>query len=346
MPSSLVLLTGATGMVGYRILIRLLQAGYSVRCAVRSTASFDRITSLAPTKPYLSQLSSVLVPDITVPGAYDEAVIGITYVIHVASPIFATSLEEVSEDDDFESSLLRPAVRGTTSMLEAAGKQSTIQRVVITGSMGSLVANIEGYAELITEDTRRHDFTRPFEAEPLAYIASKTLAFQAAKDFMNQNKGLSFDLVHILPVFVIGRDDTVTDPSQIMKGTNGCVMPALLGHPRRPVPGSTVHIDDVAEMHLLALDKDKVKGGEDFLASCTDGKEGQWADCLEIARRRFPEAVDDGRLKLVAPEDAPTVPNPVSNKKAREVMGIKFKSYEEQVVSVVEHYLELLGKLQ
>lgn len=346
MSKPLVLLTGATGMVGYRILVHLLQAGYSVRCAVRTTASFERIASLAPTKSYLSQLSSVLVPDITVPGAYDEAVVGITHVIHVASPIFATSLDSAAVDDDFESSLLRPAVRGTTNMLEAAAKQATIKRIVITGSMGSLVANFEGYAELITEDTRRHDFGRPFASEPHAYIASKSLAFQAAKDFMAQNEGLSFDLVHILPAFVIGRDDTVTDPSQIIKGTNGCVMPSLLGHARPPVPGATVHIDDVAEMHLLALDMDKVKGGEDFLACCTDGKEGQWADCLEIASRRFPEAVEDGRLKLVAPEDAPTLPNPVSNKKAREVMGITFKSYAEQVVSVVEHYLELLGKAQ
>lgn len=335
---SLVLLTGATGMVGYRILVRLLQSSYTVRCAVRTQASFDRIASLAPTQPYASQLSSVLVPDIAAPNAYDEAVIGATHIIHVASPIFG---DVQPGPDDFETAILRPAVRGTMNMLEAAAKEPLVKRVVVTGSMSSLVANFEGYAELITEDTRRHAFTRPFETDIQAYIAAKSLAFQAAKEFMKGQRG--FDLVHILPTYVIGRDDTVTDPAQIAKGTNSMVMGVLLGYPRRAVPGATVHIDDVAEMHLLALDKEKVQGGEDFLACCTDAKEGRWADAMDIVRAMFPEAVETGVLKPVAPEEAATLPNPVSNRKAREVMCMQFKSYEEQVVSVVQHYLELVG---
>lgn len=347
MSKPLVLVTGATGMIGYAVLLRLLQAGYQVRCAVRSQASFDRMVSLAPTQPYLSQLSNVIVPDITVAGCYDEAVAGdVTYVVHVASPI-PTYAEP--DADDFELTILRPAVRGTINMLEAAAKQASIKRVVITGSMGSLTAYVEFYERMtpVTEDTRAHDFTRPFASEQQAYLASKTLAFQAAKDFMAQNQAkATFDVVHILPAFVIGRDETVTDPKHIAKGSNGCLMASLLGLPRPILPGAMVHLDDIAEMHLQALDTDTVPGGHDFLGCCIDNEPVHWTDAYDIVKRRFPDALDAGLIKLAAPEDAATFPTLVSNKKAREIMGIKFKSYEEQVVSLVEHYLELVGRAQ
>ena len=34
-----------------------------------------------------SQLSFIVVPDITVPGAFDDAVKGVSYIVHIASPI-------------------------------------------------------------------------------------------------------------------------------------------------------------------------------------------------------------------------------------------------------------------
>lgn len=344
MPDSLVLLTGVTGMVGYSVLLRLVRSGYRVRCAVRTQSSFDRIASLAPTQPYLSQVSSILVPDMGVDGAYDDAAADVTYIIHVASPI--PLLDGEDSTDDYESSMLQPAVRGTLNMLEAATKHKpVIKRVVMTGSMSSLCATIEAFETLLDEDTRRHEFKRPFESQPYAYIASKTLAFQAAKDFMKVQR--DFELVHVLPAFIIGRDETVTNASQIAKGSNGVVMASLLGHPRPPVGGASVHLDDIAEMHLRALTVD-TQGGKyvDFLGCCTDSQTVQWTDAYEIVKRRYPQAVEAGLVKFVDAENAATLPNPISNKRAREVMGIQFKSYEEQVVSVMDHFLELVQAKQ
>jgi NADP-dependent 3-hydroxy acid dehydrogenase YdfG len=52
MPSSLVIITGATGHVGYRTLIETLKASYQIRAAVRNEASIKKIKAAESTQPY------------------------------------------------------------------------------------------------------------------------------------------------------------------------------------------------------------------------------------------------------------------------------------------------------
>lgn len=122
-------------MIGFRTLVFLLEAGYKVRAAVRNQAGFDRISQLKPVAPYVSQLTSIIVPDITVPGAYDEAVKGVEYIIHVASPLASNAPPGI----DYDSYMIQPAIQGTVGILESAIKTTGVKRVVITGSILSLV---------------------------------------------------------------------------------------------------------------------------------------------------------------------------------------------------------------
>lgn len=122
-------------MIGFRVLTLLLEAGYKVRAAVRNQAGFDRISKLKPVAPYASELTSVIVPDITVAGAYDEAVKGVEYIVHVASPLASNTPPGV----DYESYLIQPAIQGTVGILESAAKTTGIKRIVITGSILSIV---------------------------------------------------------------------------------------------------------------------------------------------------------------------------------------------------------------
>jgi hypothetical protein len=39
-----------------------------------------------------------------------------------------------------------------------------------------------------------------------------------------------------------------------------------------------------------------------------------------------------------------TLPSNLDNRKSTRVFGLEFKSYEDQVASVAEHYLELIGE--
>ncbi len=144
-------------MIGFRTLILLLEQGsFNVRVAVRSQSSYDKLLSYKPLAPYTSQLESAIVPEITVPGAYDEAVKGVTHVIHVASPIPGP------DTADFETDLIQPAIQGTVGILQSAHKAGGVKKVVITASVAAIAtseytvtgATINGMREVFTNSVK------------------------------------------------------------------------------------------------------------------------------------------------------------------------------------------------
>jgi nucleoside-diphosphate-sugar epimerase len=126
MSKSTIFITGATGFIGAQVTLSALRAGYNVKLSVRREAQISPLRDAFP--EYTDNVSFVLVPDYTKPEAFDTALQGVDYVIHVASP-----LPNGNED------LLTPAVKGTVSVLEAALKVKNIKKVVVTASVASLV---------------------------------------------------------------------------------------------------------------------------------------------------------------------------------------------------------------
>ena len=80
-------ITGATGFIGFAVLSNLLKAGYRVRISVRRDAQIEVIKQRPSIKLFADQLTFVVVPDITVDGAFDAALQGVVYIQHIASPI-------------------------------------------------------------------------------------------------------------------------------------------------------------------------------------------------------------------------------------------------------------------
>ncbi|KAH8817142.1 hypothetical protein F5884DRAFT_778541 [Xylogone sp. PMI_703] len=340
MPGDLVLVTGATGMIGFRILVELLNSGYRARVAVRDETGFQKIQSLKPVASFLSNLEKVIVPDITKPGVYDDAVKGVKYVIHVASPLAHPRYN----DADYEAVLIQPSIKGTVGMLESAAKAPGVERIIITASVVSKVPSASlSSGKVINESTYDANPNGPYSTLMSVYGASKALAYRATQEFMDENQP-HYDVINIRPVFVLGRDDTVTVGTDIAKGTNSFLMGPLLGYPRTvAISGSVIHVDDVARMHVLSLDP-SIKGHQDFLAA--SHPEGiQWADAFDIIKKHYPKQCDAGIFKV---DD--TVPRPpanisrVDNTKAAETFKITFKSFEEQVTSVADHFVELIGQ--
>ena len=87
MTQQLVLITGVTGHLGFKTLVVALQSGYRVRATLRKLEQADTIKGKPSIQPYLNAIEFVQVPDITIAGAYDEAIKGVDYVLHLASPI-------------------------------------------------------------------------------------------------------------------------------------------------------------------------------------------------------------------------------------------------------------------
>ena len=82
---SRVLVIGANGSLGSHIVNELLIAGYSVRGTMREESKGAWMKEYFGLKFGGDKLQLVIVPDMSVKGAYDEAVKGASGVVHVAS---------------------------------------------------------------------------------------------------------------------------------------------------------------------------------------------------------------------------------------------------------------------
>ncbi|KAM0261509.1 hypothetical protein ACHAQJ_002191 [Trichoderma viride] len=340
MAGDLVLLTGATGFIGFRTFVLLLEAGYKVRAATRNTAGFEKIKASKSVVPYESQIEHIIVPDITIPGAYDEAVKGVKYIVHLASPFASPDLHE----SEYESSYIQPAVKGTTGILDSAATVAGIKRVVITGSLLSIAGfAINGSDAIINESHRSAVTVGPFDNWLAAYAASKALAFEASKAWMEKHKP-AFDMITIEPGFVLGRDDTATEVGALFKGPNATLLGPLIGQKQqRPVGCMPVHVDDVALMHVRSLDP-AIPGNEDYLSNSHSLEYVEWAQSFDIIKKHYPKECAQGIFKVDTTERPKTLKVRVDSTKAEKAFGITFKSFEEQILSVAGQYLELLGK--
>ena len=119
-------------------------------------------------------------------------------------------------------------------------------------------------------------------------------------------------------------------------------MGPILGFARTdPAPGCSVHIEDVAAVHVRALDP-KIEGNQDFLAAGPDYSRADWTEALDIAKKLYPKEYADGLFKFDDIPKPPTLIARVDSAKASKVLGIEFKSFEEQIKSAVGHYVELV----
>ena len=80
-------ITGATGFIGFAVLLETLQAGYRVRASVRLASQITTLRAHPLLQPFLHHLDLVVVPDITLVGAFDDVLKDVIYVEHVASPL-------------------------------------------------------------------------------------------------------------------------------------------------------------------------------------------------------------------------------------------------------------------
>jgi nucleoside-diphosphate-sugar epimerase len=350
MTSSLVLVTGANGHIGFRTLVYALQAGYRVRAAVRTQSKADTILS-APSIQAISpadRLTFVLVPDLLVPGAYDDAVRDADYIIHVAS-----SLSRGLDDPErYEEDLIQPAVRGTFGILESAASVDTVKRVVITSSMATLwpPGDTDTSSDYVADETSRvsYDPVGPFKNPLEAYEASKIRALNATERFVqNHNHNhLSFDVVNIHPSIVLGKNELVTDRKDILQGSNFWPFAQVLGLSQEaPLLGHTVHLDDVADIHVRALNMHlELEPGRktQSLIATSGGIDGtDLSEAVAVVNRHFPEEVKSG----VLPNNGTvrTRRKKLDASATERRLGLEFRSYEDQIVSVTRHYLELVN---
>jgi len=339
-----ILVTGASGYVASHILHAFLSAGYNVRGTIRSTSSIDTIK--AAHKQYASQLSFAVVPDISAPDAFDDAVKGVSGIIHTASPFVITP-------EDVERDLLKPAIRGTLNVLEAAAAHgdASLSRVVITSSFAAIVDLSQGYRPGYTYSetdwspvSYEAAANSPQPDGGFAYCASKLLAEKAAWDWMKEHAP-SFTLSVINPPWIFGPTlYPITSMARLNESTE--TIYKLINGSLKAVPATDFagfsHVRDVALAHLRAYEVEEA-AGQRFLV----GNHFDYQTAVDVIRKQFPELQErtpEGVLGAGATEKV----YQVNGSKAERVLGLKYTSLEVTLRETVEGLLEaerrLVGK--
>ncbi|KAJ4250991.1 hypothetical protein NW762_011641 [Fusarium torreyae] len=342
MDGKLVLLTGGTGFLGYEILVDLLKSGFRVRAAARSQVKIDAVqsaSSIVSLGPSPTQLTFVIIPDMTIEGAYDEAVQGVDYIIHAAAPIHAWGLSQ----DQLEDALVTASINGSLGILKSAHEKSkTVKRIVMTSSTVA-IAPPEVYTHNEVGETIRGPENRvlvpepPYESELQAYCIGKAAALNASEAFV-RNNATSFDLISIMPSWVFGRKELMDSTEGILTDSTRALINGLLnGHDMEPTIGNAVLCADVARAHVKVLDP-SVEGNQSFVMNT----EAKWEDTIPIIKKYFPEAFDSGFFKERRPQ--PTIPVKWDSSKVKDVLKIELASYDALVKEVVGQYLELAKK--
>ncbi|KAK4890502.1 hypothetical protein LTR27_010783 [Elasticomyces elasticus] len=342
MPNDLVLITGVTGHVGFRVLRYALEYGLAVRAAVRSQAKADAVRS-HPTLEALDKddlLDFVLVPDFTASGAFDKAVANVKYIIHCASPIpFASPTTDNAERD-----FVAPAVQTTLGILESARRVETIRRIVITSSciaIAPVAAAVSDTGETYTAETRQPEMDTPLPPGTpsfVAYAAGKVAALNRAEAWV-QEKRPRFDTIHLMPSYVLGRIDMCDSLERLQTSANSFPLDIVLGRDGGEGGMAMVvnHVDDCARIHVEALNP-RIEGNQSFIIDYNPSAKVDWDEAKDIVAKHFPDAVKSGVLPNSG--TLKSVCCRLESSKTEKTFGFR-QSYEEAVVDVVQQYLEL-----
>ncbi|KIW97794.1 uncharacterized protein Z519_01378 [Cladophialophora bantiana CBS 173.52] len=279
-----VLLTGGTGSIGAWVLEQLLSQGHKVIAVIRSLAKFKKhFDEKYATYLINGSLELVEVPDLAVPGVFDEPASRADAVIHVATPLTTS---------DFENTMIRATWLIDENILNAAKQSPKVKRVVISGSVVSVVKLPEGLFQDVVateEDWNPITHKEGLVDLPNAYSYSKTSAEKQAWAWMNKEKP-KFDLVVLLIPSVIGKSiNPGFKPNKASLGGMSNAYSCFIDTPQLSyVFNPWMDVQDVAALHVRsATDINNVPGNERYLI-----KGPGVLDMNELAnkiREEFPE---------------------------------------------------------
>ncbi|KZT19607.1 NAD(P)-binding protein [Neolentinus lepideus HHB14362 ss-1] len=323
-PGSLILVTGATGFIGSWVTKTLLEKGYAVRAAARTSEKGGYLRDLF--KDHADKFEIVVVPDISKPHAYDEALEGVAGIVHAAG------VASFSGDD--ASKVLGPAVEGTAGLLNSAYERGkTLRRFVYLSSCQALLGKELTY--IYTEADWNDEAVTAVQEKSAAanaqtyYQASKVLAERSIFDFVKNHKNeVGWDVVSLLPSFTYGpviHDFKTRDDLNLSSRMFYEHMTVLKDKSEVNNYGADyVDVRDVAAA-IVSSFQTEAAGGERFILDAGAYTFQNLYDALHST------SVPGDKVPLGDPE-APkwSFPGPFCNpSKAQKVLGVKFRSLDE-----------------
>ena len=251
-----VLVTGGTGLVGSAVLRRLLADGHAVRALVRPSSDRRNIEGMPV---------ETVQGDLREPESLAQAAAGCTDVFHVAAD-YRLWVRDPGV-------LYESNVTGTRNMMLAAA-EAGVRRIVYTSSVATL--GLHGDGSPADEET-------PVSIEDMIghYKRSKFLAEAEVRRLVKES---DLPVVIVNPSTPIGpRDIRPTPTGRMILDAAAGRMPAFVD-----TGLNVVHVDDVAEGHLMAWRKGGI-GERYILGGENMSLQRILAEVAAVAGRRPPK---------------------------------------------------------
>ena len=342
----LTLVTGANGYIATHVIQQLLSVGkYRVRGTIRSFKNEEKVKALKELVPDAKYPLDLCEADLEMKESWPAAIEGCKYVIHIASPFPSA----VPKHPDY---VIRPAVQGTLNVLSSCAESGSVKKVVLTSSIAAISCGLCGHPNRSGHVYNEEDWSP--ETACLPYERSKLYAERAAWDFVDELPDKKkFELVVINPAFVQGPILTNS------VGTSVDIVKMLL---KGGIPGGfninfcMVDVRDVAEAHIVAMEKSECNGNRYILASGTSLNFHEIAQILaeefnrqgyKIGKMKIPKFVAwfgsffSDKMKMILPLIGKNVE--LRNTKMINELGIQPRQAKETVLdtaySLIEHGL-------
>src|ERR1700741_664957 len=231
------LVTGATGFVGSAVARTLAARGHDLRLLTPPTSDRRNLAGLD---------AEIVTGDLTDPESLVRAAAGCRYVVHVAADY------RIWVPDP--QAMLRANVDGAVAMVRAAA-QAGAERIVHCSSVAALGQIGDGTPADEQTPTNEADFVGIYK--PSKYRAEKAVLDLARND--------GIPVVVVNPAAPVGpRDIKPTPTGKMIRDAAAGRVPAYID-----TGLNIVHVDDVAEGHVLALERGRigeryVLGGENL----------------------------------------------------------------------------------
>jgi dihydroflavonol-4-reductase len=229
-----VLVTGASGFVGSAVARALAARGDDVSVLMRESSPRTNIAGID---------CRVVMGDMRDSKSMLKAMDGAQYVFHVAADyrLWARDSEEI----------VRNNLEGARAVMEAA-RMTGVERIVYTSS----VAALKPVAGVAVDETSRHSEETVIGAYKKSKLVAERLVERMAEE--------GLPVVIVSPSTPIGpRDVKPTPTGRIIVQAASGGMPAFVD-----TGLNLVHVDDVAQGHLRALEKGRI--GENYILGGED----------------------------------------------------------------------------
>ncbi|GMR47186.1 hypothetical protein PMAYCL1PPCAC_17381, partial [Pristionchus mayeri] len=262
----LVLVTGATGFVGTHCVRELLEQNYRVRGTVRDKKAFRKITPLLRLPKGRENLELYEIDLHDSKERWIEALDGVTFVLHVASPVPVEPTEDT----------IKTALAGTMAVMEAAAVVHSVRKVVMTSSCTAVNDGHSNRNRVFDETV----WTKMSNPAVDCYARSKTLAEKAAWKFYESERPNPFELTVFNPTLIIGPLISDADSGSAMIVGRMLSFTTFLAAP--PAYIGIVDVRDVASAHVKALITPSTNGERILLTNAPTIRFRQLTKWLQI----------------------------------------------------------------